>query len=195
MREHKDFFVHDTATVDEGALIGAETKIWHYTHVMSRAKIGTGCIIGQNVFIGDEVVLGNGCKVQNNVSLYTGIVCEDDVFLGPSSVFTNVVNPRAFIERKDEFRRTTIHRGASIGANATIVCGVTIGEYAFVAAGAVVTESVDAYALVMGVPAKWVAYVSRVGEKLHFDPTTNIAICPSSGERYQLRKGKVTLIV
>lgn len=178
------FFAHETSRVDEGCTIGVGTKIWHFSHVMRGCKIGRNCNIGQNVMVSPNVVLGDGCKVQNNVSVYTGVVCEDDVFLGPSCVFTNVINPRAFIERKHEFRKTLIRRGASIGANATIVCGHTIGKYAMVGAGSVVTRDVPDYALVYGVPAKLQGYVCRCGERLFFKDGT--AVCPSCVAQYGL---------
>lgn len=166
--------------------------MWHYSHLMAGSTLGEGCIIGQNVFIGAEVVLGTGCKVQNNVSLYTGVVCEDDVFLGPSCVFTNVLNPRAFVERKTEFHPTLIRRGATIGANATILCGHTIGQYALVGAGAVVTTDVPPYALFTGCPARQAGWVSRRGCPLQFDET-GTARCPESGEEYSLQEGSVSV--
>lgn len=155
--------IHDSSYVDTEAKIGKNTKIWHFCHVMGKAVIGENCNIGQNVFVADNVVIGNGCKVQNNVSLYTGLIVEDDVFIGPSAVFTNVINPRAFIERKDEFLSTLIKKGATIGANATILCGVTVGEYAFIAAGSVVTRDVKAHTLVTGSPARFVRIIQREG--------------------------------
>jgi UDP-2-acetamido-3-amino-2,3-dideoxy-glucuronate N-acetyltransferase len=158
--------IHPTAIIDEGAQIGAGTKIWHFSHVMSGARIGKNCVIGQNVFVASSAVLGNNVKVQNNVSVYDGVVCEDDVFLGPSCVFTNVVNPRSFISRKNEFQPTLVKRGASIGANATIICGITIGEYAMIGAGAVVTKNVPDYALVVGNPARTVGTVDKAGNKI-----------------------------
>lgn len=175
------YTVHPSAVVDQGAQIGAGTRIWHFCHVMSGARIGERCVLGQNVFVGGRAVLGNGVKVQNNVSLYDDVICEDDVFLGPSCVLTNVVNPRAFVERKTEYKQTLIRRGASVGANATIVCGVTLGEYCFVGAGAVVTRDVPAYALVYGTPARRHGWVSRTGQILGPD-----LICPETGERYRL---------
>ena len=179
-----DYFVHDTARVDKGAKIGKGTKIWHFTHIMPGARVGERCSIGQNVNIGSKAVVGNGVKIQNNVSVYDSVIIEDDVFCGPSCVFTNVTNPRAFVERKEEYRETRIKKGASIGANATIVCGVTLGEYCFIGAGAVVTEDVPAYALVVGVPAKHKGWVSREGEILGPE-----LICPRSGEKYEIRDG------
>jgi UDP-2-acetamido-3-amino-2,3-dideoxy-glucuronate N-acetyltransferase len=183
-------FIHPSAIVDEGASIGPNTKVWHFSHIMGTARIGHGCILGQNVFVGPKVVLGNGVKVQNNVSLYEGVVCEDDVFLGPSCVFTNVVNPRSFIERKEQFKKTLIRKGASIGANATILCGNRIGQYALIGAGAVVTKPVPDYALVLGNPAKQVGWVSRLGHRLHFNQL-GLAFCPEGKDRYQLTGNKV----
>lgn len=174
-------FIHETACVDSGAQIGAGTKIWHFCHVMPGAQIGNNCVLGQNVFMGSKAVLGNGVKVQNNVSLYDSVIIEDDVFCGPSCVFTNVVNPRSFVERKTEYKETRVKRGASIGANATIVCGVTIGEYAFIGAGAVVTKDVKPYALMVGVPAVQKGWVSRQGVVLGNDLT-----CPETGEKYEV---------
>jgi len=175
----KPFWAHETALVDQPATIGDNTKIWHFAHVMSGAKIGTGCSLGQNVYVGAKAVVGNGCKIQNNVSLYDEVILADDVFVGPSAVFTNVVNPRAFVVRKNEYRKTEVARGASIGANATIVCGHNIGEYAFVAAGAVVTKNVAPYALVAGVPARRIGWVCKCGERL---PDSLQCKC---GDRYQ----------
>lgn len=180
-----DFFAHETAVIDEGCTIGAGTKIWHFSHVMSGCTIGEGCNIGQNVVISPDVVLGKGCKVQNNVSIYTGVICEDDVFLGPSMVFTNVVNPRSAVNRKDEYRKTRVGRGATIGANATIVCGHDIGAFAFIGAGAVVTQTVKPYALVVGNPARQIGWMSEFGHRLEFDGE-GLAVCPESGERYRL---------
>ncbi len=181
----KNYFVHETAVIDEGAQIGKGTKIWHFCHIMSKSKIGENCSLGQNVFVADDVVLGNNVKVQNNVSIYTGVICEDDVFLGPSMVFTNVSNPRSAVVRKGQYERTLVKKGASIGANATIVCGHTIGEYAFIGAGAVVTKDVPAFALMVGTPARQIGWMSRYGHRLNFDEN-NIAICPESGEKYRL---------
>ena len=182
------FYIHPTAVVDEGAQIGAGTKVWHFSHVMSGARIGERCVLGQNVYVGARGVLGNGVKVQNNVSVYDDVIVEDEVFLGPSCVLTNVVNPRAFVERKDEYRRTVIRRGASVGANATIVCGVTLGRYCFVGAGAVVTKDVPDFALVYGTPAKQHGWVSRAGVKLGDDLR-----CPETGERYELTATGLTV--
>jgi UDP-2-acetamido-3-amino-2,3-dideoxy-glucuronate N-acetyltransferase len=183
-----DYFVHDTARVDEGALIGAGTKVWHFSHIMPGAIVGERCSIGQNVNIASKAVVGNGVKVQNNVSIYDSIVIEDDVFCGPSCVFTNVVNPRAFVERKTEYKETRIKKGASIGANATVVCGVTLGEYCFIGAGAVITKDVPAYALMVGVPAKQKGWVSREGEIL--DSTL---VCPRTKEKYEIVDGMLRL--
>ena len=180
-----EFFAHETAVLDEGCQIGKNTKIWHFTHVMSQAVIGENCVIGQNVLIANRVTLGDNVKVQNNVSVYEGVTCEDDVFLGPSMVFTNVINPRAFVDRKNEFRPTQVRQGATIGANATIVCGHTIGRYAMVGAGAVVISDVPDYALVVGNPAQQIGWVSEYGHRLLFDETGN-ASCPESGQKYQL---------
>lgn len=181
---NKDYFVHESSYVDEPCEIGKGTKIWHFSHVMQNAKIGENCNIGQNVVISPNVVIGNNVKIQNNVSVYTGVICEDDVFLGPSCVFTNVINPRAFIERKNEYKKTIVKKGASVGANATIVCGHNIGSYAFVGAGAVVTKDVPDYALVIGSPAKVVGYVCKCGNKL--EKTNNIYKCSICSKEYIL---------
>jgi UDP-2-acetamido-3-amino-2,3-dideoxy-glucuronate N-acetyltransferase len=188
-----EYYVHPTAIVDEGCQIGAGSKIWHFCHLMSGSVIGTRCILGQNVFVATGVSLGDGVKVQNNVSLYTGIRCEDDVFLGPSAVFTNVINPRSFLERKTEYRDTLLKRGCSIGANATIICGVTLGAYCLIGAGAVVTKSIPDYALVVGNPARQMGWVSKYGHRLQFDETGR-ASCPESGVIYQLEAGTVSEI-
>lgn len=185
------FFSHETAVIDEGCQIGSGTKIWHFSHIMPNCVIGENCNLGQNVVVSPQVILGNNVKVQNNVSIYTGVVCEDDVFLGPSMVFTNVINPRSAVNRKSEYQRTHVGRGASIGANATVVCGHDIGEFAFVGAGAVVTKAVPAYALVVGNPSRQVGWMSEYGHRLHFDDT-GIAVCPESQERYQLNDGRVS---
>ena len=187
-----DVFIHPTAVVDAGAQIGAGTRIWHFSHIMPRAVIGEGCNLGQNVFIDNDVVIGRGVKIQNNVSVYNGVVVEDDVFLGPSVVFTNVVNPRSFVERKTEFRPTIVRRGASIGANATVVCGVEVGAYALVGAGAVVTGPVKSYSLVYGNPARHRGWVSKMGYKLVFN-SEGKATCPADGSRYFLKDELVTL--
>jgi len=181
----KSYFVHPSSYVDEGSIIGEGTKIWHFCHIMPNCRLGRNCNIGQNVVISAEVVLGNNVKVQNNVSIYTGVVCEDDVFLGPSMVFTNITNPRSAINRREQYARTHVGKGASIGANATIICGHDIGEYAFIGAGAVVTKSVPAYALVVGNPARQVGWISEYGHRLSFD-TQSYATCPESGYQYQL---------
>lgn len=186
-----DFFAHETAVIDEGCTIGAGTKIWHFSHIMPGAVLGERCNIGQNVVVSPEVVLGNNVKVQNNVSIYTGVVCEDDVFLGPSCVFTNVINPRSAVNRRGEYAKTIVRKGASIGANATIVCGNDIGEFAFIGAGAVVTKEVPAFALVVGNPSKQIGWMSEFGHRLAFD-TNGTATCPESGHRYLLQNGKVT---
>ena len=185
-----EYYVHPSAIVDDGCQIGAGSKIWHFCHLMSNSQIGQRCILGQNVFVASGVTLGNGVKVQNNVSLYTGIICEDDVFLGPSAVFTNVINPRSFLERKTEYRPTLLKRGCSVGANATIICGVTLGVYCLIGAGAVVTKNVPDYALVVGNPARQLGWVSRYGHRLQFDET-GIAVCLESGEQYQLTEQTV----
>jgi UDP-2-acetamido-3-amino-2,3-dideoxy-glucuronate N-acetyltransferase len=179
------YFVHETAVIDEGCEIGADSKIWHFSHIMPDCRIGRKCNIGQNVVISPKVVLGNNVKVQNNVSIYTGVTCDDDVFLGPSMVFTNVINPRSAINRRDQYTRTHVGKGASIGANATIVCGHSIGEYAFVGAGAVVTKDILPYALVVGNPSRQIGWVSQYGHRLVFDEAGN-AVCPESGQKYQI---------
>lgn len=186
-----NFFAHKTAVIDEGCEIGEGTKIWHFSHIMPDCKIGSSCSLGQNVVVMPKVVLGNNVKVQNNVSIYEGVICEDDVFLGPSMVFTNVYNPRSAITRRGEYRHTLVRKGASIGANATVVCGYEIGEYAFIGAGAVVTKPVPAYALVVGNPARQVGWMSEYGHRLHFDKNESTT-CPESSETYQLMNGKVT---
>lgn len=180
--------IHPTAIVDDGASIGDGTRIWHFTHVLTGTVIGRNCVLGQNVMIGPDVHLGDGCKIQNNVAIYKGVTLEEDVFCGPSCVFTNVLTPRAFVERKQEFAPTLVRRGATIGANATIVCGNTIGAYAMVGAGAVVTKDVPDYALIVGNPARQIGWVSRAGERLNDD-----LVCPRSGERYRLIDGRLTL--
>jgi len=181
----KSFFVHPTAVVDEGAAIGVGTRIWHFSHIMPTAKIGERCNLGQNVFVDNNTTIGNGVKIQNNVSVYNGVILEDYVFCGPSMVFTNVINPRSEIERKTEFKQTLVRRGATIGANATIVCGVTIGRYALIGAGAVVTGDVPDYALMVGVPARQVGWISRHGHRLTEQDSEGNWICPQSGWRYR----------
>lgn len=190
MFEPKNYFAHETAVIDAGCEIGVGTKIWHFSHIMSGCKIGEDCNIGQNVVISPQVILGRNVKVQNNVSIYTGVTCEDDVFLGPSMVFTNVINPRSAINRKNEYAKTVVMHGASIGANATIVCGHDIGRFAFIGAGAVVTKSVPDYALVIGNPAKQTGWMSEYGHKLSFDKN-GLATCPESQEKYLLKEGRV----
>lgn len=191
--EGKKYFAHATSVIDEGADIGDGTKIWHFSHIMAGCKIGDGCNIGQNVVVSPKVVLGKNVRVQNNVSIYEGVICEDDVFLGPSMVFTNVINPRSAISRKHEYMQTFVRKGASIGANATIVCGNEIGEYAFIGAGAVITKPVPSYALVVGNPAKQIGWMSEYGHRLHF-AENNIAVCEESGDQYELTQGKVVKI-
>ncbi|QIP13886.1 N-acetyltransferase [Spirosoma aureum] len=183
-------FIHPTAVVDDGCIIGEGTKIWHFSHVMPDSVIGPNCNIGQNVVVSPQVVLGRNVKVQNNVSIYTGVTCDDDVFLGPSMVFTNVINPRSAINRRGQYQKTHVGKGASIGANATIVCGNTIGEFSFIGAGAVVTKDVPPYALVIGNPARQAGWVSEYGHRLAFD-SGGKATCPESGMVYELRQGKV----
>lgn len=185
------YFVHESSFVDDGCQIGEGTKIWHFSHIMSDCCIGRDCVIGQNVLVSPEVSLGNRVKVQNNVSLYTGVTCEDEVFLGPSVVFTNVVNPRAAVNRKSEFLKTRVRRGASIGANATIVCGHDIGEFAFVGAGAVITHEVPAFALMVGNPARQMGWMSEMGCRLVFDDADR-AVCSDSGDVYVLSDGSVS---
>jgi len=185
-----EYFVHESSYVDDGCTIGKGTKIWHFSHIMSNCVLGEACNIGQNVVISPEVTLGNNVKVQNNVSIYTGVICEDDVFLGPSMVFTNVMNPRSAVNRKNEYMRTVVKKGASIGANATIVCGNDIGEFAFIGAGTVITKEVPAYALMVGNPGKQIGWMSEFGEKLSFDKN-GMAICSESKEKYKLDNNKV----
>ncbi|CAN5504595.1 acyltransferase [soil metagenome] len=185
-----EYFAHPTAVIDEGCKIGKGTKIWHFAHIMSDCIIGEQCNLGQNVVISPNVILGRNVKVQNNVSIYTGVICEDDVFLGPSMVFTNVMNPRSAVNRKDQYLKTIVKTGASIGANATIVCGHDIGRFAFIGAGAVVTKDVPDYALVIGNPARQTGWMSEFGHKLKFDQE-GIAVCPESGEKYQFVKNSV----
>ena len=189
-----NYFSHETAIIDANSSIGEGTKIWHFSHIMANCKIGEGCNIGQNVVISPEVELGNNVKVQNNVSIYTGVTCEDDVFLGPSMVFTNVINPRSHVNRRGQYARTIVRKGASIGANATIVCGHEIGEFAFIGAGAVVTKEVLPFALVVGNPARQIGWMSKFGHKLVFNEN-GMANCPESGEKYQLNENKLSIIV
>lgn len=191
--DSKNYFAHPTAVIDEGCEIGEGTKIWHFSHVMPNCKLGKNCNLGQNVVVSPDVILGNNVKVQNNVSIYTGVICEDDVFLGPSMVFTNVINPRSAVNRKSEYAKTHVGKGASIGANATIVCGHDIGKFAFIGAGAVVTKTVPDYALVVGNPSRQVGWMSESGHKLSFDKD-GIALCQESGEKYKLENNKVSRI-
>jgi len=185
------YFAHETAVIDDGAVIGDGTRIWHFSHIMPGSRIGNNCNLGQNVVISPGVVLGNNVKVQNNVSIYTGVICEDDVFLGPSMVFTNVINPRSAVTRKNEYQQTLVKKGVSIGANSTIICGNIIGEYALIGAGSVVTKNVLPYALVFGNPARQIGWVSEYGNRLEFNDA-GIAICPESMEQYRLENKKVT---
>jgi UDP-2-acetamido-3-amino-2,3-dideoxy-glucuronate N-acetyltransferase len=189
----KEYFAHDTAVIDKDCKIGKGTKIWHFSHIMTGAEIGENCNIGQNVVVSPGVKLGRNVKIQNNVSIYTGVICDDDVFIGPSAVFTNVINPRSEVIRKDSYLETIVEKGATVGANSTIVCGNIIGRYAFVGAGAVVTKDVKPYALVIGNPAKQSGWMSEYGHKLDFDKK-GFAVCPESEERYKLEKGIVTKI-
>ncbi len=188
------YFAHETAVIDEGCQIGEGTKIWHFSHIMPNCTIGNSCNIGQNVVVSPEVILGNNVKIQNNVSIYTGVICEDDVFLGPSMVFTNVMNPRSAVVRRDSYLQTIVKKGASIGANATIVCGHDIGRYAFIGAGAVVTKHVPDYALVVGNPARQIGWMSEYGHRLNFDEN-GLAECPESGQKYRLTESGHALIV
>lgn len=188
-----EYFAHPTATIDDGAIIADGVKVWHYSHIMDGAVLGEKCNIGQNVVVSPGVTLGRNVKVQNNVSIYTGVTCEDDVFLGPSCVFTNVTNPRSAVNRHSQYARTVVGRGATIGANSTIVCGHDIGEFAFIGAGAVVTKTIPPYALVVGNPARRIGWMSEYGHRLEFDDN-GIAVCPESGQKYQLKDNKVTRI-
>ncbi|NQU34071.1 MAG: N-acetyltransferase [Bacteroidetes bacterium] len=187
----KGYYIHKSSIVDDGCDIGTGTKIWHFSHIMSNCTIGKNCNIGQNVVVSPEVVLGNNVKVQNNVSIYTGVICEDDVFLGPSMVFTNITNPRSNVVRRGQYTKTIVRKGASIGANATIVCGHDIGEFAFIGAGAVVTKEVLPYALVVGNPAKHIGWMSEFGHRLNFDEQ-GYAVCPESEEKYKFENGWVS---
>jgi len=187
------YFSHETAVIDDNCSIGNNTKIWHFSHIMSNSTIGEKCNIGQNVVVSPGVILGNNVKVQNNVSIYTGVICEDDVFLGPSMVFTNVINPRSAVIRKDEYKQTIVKKGASIGANATIICGNNIGEYALIGAGSVVTKEVLPFALVVGNPSKQIGWISEFGHRLHFDEN-GLSTCPESYEKYQLKNNTVAKI-
>jgi len=191
---NKEYFAHETAVIDEGCKIGKGTKIWHFSHIMSGSELGENCNVGQNVVVSPGVKLGNNVKVQNNVSIYTGVICDDDVFLGPSMVFTNVINPRSAIVRKEEYLETIVEKGATVGANSTIVCGHIIGRFAFIGAGAVVTKDIKPYALVVGNPARQTGWMSEFGHKLSFDKH-GFAFCPESHERYQLSNGYVSKII
>ena len=190
MKKPQTYQAHETAVIDADCTIGSGTKIWHFSHIMSGATLGLNCNLGQNVVVSPGVVLGNNVKVQNNVSIYTGVSCEDDVFLGPSCVFTNVNNPRSEVNRRGDYLKTLVKKGATIGANATILCGVTLGEYAFIGAGTVVTKNVAAHSLVVGNPAKQIGWMSAFGERLNFD-AANVALCIASGEKYYLENGLV----
>ena len=192
MDQQKNYYAHPSAVIDDGATIGNGTKIWHFCHIMPNATLGRGCNLGQNVFIANGVRLGNNVKVQNNVSIYTGVICEDDVFLGPSMVFTNVVNPRSAVNRKSEYLKTHVEKGATIGANATIICGNKIGSFAFVGAGAVVTKDVPAFALIVGNPGRQIGWMSRLGKRLEFD-SEGMARCQESGELYRIQDNQVSL--
>ena len=194
MPENKNYFAHETAVIDNNCEIGEGTKIWHFSHIMSNCKLGEKCNIGQNVVVSPDVILGKNVKVQNNVSVYTGVICEDDVFLGPSMVFTNVTNPRSAVIRKGEYETTIVKQGASIGANATIVCGHNIGRFAFIGAGAVVTKEIKDYALVVGNPAKQIGWMSEFGHRLNFNEE-GIAVCPESNETYKLENEKVIKLI
>lgn len=189
----ENYFKHESSYVDDGCIIGEGTKIWHFSHIMSGCKMGKNCNIGQNVVISPDVVLGNNVKIQNNVSVYTGVIAEDDVFMGPSMVFTNVINPRSHVSRKDEYKKTILKKGCSIGANATIVCGHTIGEYALIGAGTVVTKDVKPFALMVGNPARQLGWVSENGQKLHFN-SDGLATCSATGQIYKLENGNVTRV-
>lgn len=186
------YFCHETSTIDKPTKIGENTKIWHYSHIMKNANIGNHCIIGQNVYISDGVIIGNRVKIQNNVSIYKGVTCEDDVFVGPSVVFTNVINPRSFVERKDEFKKTLVKNGCSIGANSTIICGTILGEFSLVGAGSVVTKNVNNFEIVIGNPARHLGWISKNGDRLKFDHN-NIAVCKISNEKYKLNNNQVEL--
>lgn len=188
--DEKKYFAHETAVIDEGCIVGDKTKIWHFSHIMKNCNIGEGCNIGQNVVISPDVVLGKNVKVQNNVSIYTGVICEEDVFLGPSMVFTNVMNPRSAVNRRDEYLTTIVKKGASIGANATIVCGNNIGEYSFIGAGTVVTKEILPFALVVGNPSRQIGWVSEFGHRLNFNHF-GVAACKESGQEYRLEQNKV----
>lgn len=189
-----EYFAHPTAVIDEGCTIGKGSKIWHFSHIMSQCVIGENCNLGQNVVVSPNVILGNNVKVQNNVSIYTGVICEDDVFLGPSMVFTNVINPRSAVVRRDQYMKTIVKKGASIGANATIVCGNNIGKYSFIGAGTVVTKEIPDYALVVGNPSKQIGWVSEYGHRLNFD-SNGLAVCPETRQEYKIDNNKVTRVL
>ena len=191
--KNQDYIAHETAVIDEGAVIGKGTHIWHFSHVMKGCRIGENCNLGQNVVVSPDVVLGNNVKVQNNVSIYTGVICEDDVFLGPSMVFTNVTNPRSAVNRRGQYAATLVKKGATIGANATVVCGHNIGEYALIGAGSVITKDIPPFALVVGNPARQIGWVSEYGHRLNFD-SNGLAICPESEQKYLFDDGKVSRI-
>ena len=193
MNQTQNYFAHETAIVDDGCTIGEGTKIWHFSHIMKDCIIGKGCNFGQNVVVSPGVVLGNNVKVQNNVSIYTGVTCDNDVFLGPSMVFTNVINPRSAVNRRDQYAKTHVGKGASIGANATIVCGHDIGKFAFIGAGAVVTKNVPDFALLVGNPARQIGWIGEYGHRLEFNEN-GIAVCPESNQEYKLENGFVTRI-
>jgi UDP-2-acetamido-3-amino-2,3-dideoxy-glucuronate N-acetyltransferase len=188
--DEKDYFAHETAVIDEGCQIGKGSRIWHFTHIMTGAVLGENCNLGQNVLVSSDCILGNNVKVQNNVSIYTGVICEDDVFLGPSMVFTNVLNPRSAVIRKDEYIKTLVQKGATIGANATIICGNTLGAFCFIGAGAIVTRDVPPYALIVGNPGKHAGWMSEYGHSLRFDADGH-ASCPESGDKYELKNENV----
>jgi UDP-2-acetamido-3-amino-2,3-dideoxy-glucuronate N-acetyltransferase len=192
--DSKKYFIHESSYIDENVEVGEGTKIWHFSHILKNSKIGKNCVIGQNVVVGSDVIIGNGCKIQNNVSVYKGVILEDEVFCGPSCVFTNVYNPRAFIERKDEFRATLVRQGASIGANATVVCGVTIGKYAFIGAGAVVKKDIPDYAMVVGVPAKQIGWICKCGVSFKKINSNGFAICHLCKDKYKITEEKMTLV-
>jgi UDP-2-acetamido-3-amino-2,3-dideoxy-glucuronate N-acetyltransferase len=189
----KEYYAHETAIIDDGAIIGKGTKIWHFSHIMPKSTIGENCNIGQNVVISPDVIIGNNAKIQNNVSVYTGVICEEDVFMGPSMVFTNVINPRSAVNRKAEYLQTYVKKGVTFGANCTIVCGITIGEYAFIGAGAVITKDVKPYALIVGNPGKQIGWMSEYGQRLEFDKN-GLAICPESKQKYEIINNEVKKI-